>query len=491
MKKLLFQLVTKLPYNQLERTSERGLFSKTPLFCTVSGGQDSILTLFVLLHTMFFPTNSRLSKEKKHETLQIVHCHHFWQKKNILTPRSLFQLSSVFNLPYTLLLPEQQFLTENSTRTWRRRLFCRVINLNQSVLLSTGHTQTDTLETKINHLFRGTSLKSINSSAAQKKLTGYFFSSLVFSTKTFQFQSMEKTKKRAVSLVLPNTRGGRHLKFLVSRTAENFEPNTIVLAKSRFSNSDNTMKSSFTPTPFLRVNNKKQHFMFKECMTQQTRHSFCSEESRNGKKFIFQPEPKRNFSVRGDFQKKLKNSSCFVFYSSSIFLVPRTWKPLQSHHRLTLSKIRNFYVLPVSTDRTNFSIKFSRNQVRHQLLPTLTLLVNKEMSSSFLHFFEILNKDAEVLENQASILYFLLNLLQHVSLMNSENVKYHFLKNQKISGQKVFRKGKDDINISKKLIKQNCQLSIQNLIVQKLYLKSKERELSFLHISTIQKDFLT
>ena len=81
MKKFLLQLLTKLPYKQLERTSERGLFSKTPLFCTVSGGQDSIVTLFVLLHTMSFPRNYRLGQDKKPETLQIIHCHHFWQKK--------------------------------------------------------------------------------------------------------------------------------------------------------------------------------------------------------------------------------------------------------------------------------------------------------------------------------------------------------------------------------------------------------------------------
>lgn len=484
MKKFLLQLLTKLPYKQLERTSERGLFSKTPLFCTVSGGQDSIVTLFVLLHTMSFPTNYRLGQDKKPETLQIIHCHHFWQKKNILTARSLFQLSWVFKLPYTLLLPEKQFLTENSTRTWRKRLFFRLVNLNQSLVLVTGHTQSDTLETKINNLFRGTSLKSVDSSVAQKKLTGYFFSSRVFSPKTsqnFPLQSLEKTKKRSISLVLPKTRGVRHLKFLVIRTPENFEPNTVFSAKTCFSNLGNTRKSSFTH--FLRVNNKNQEFFFKKFMTQYTRLLFFDEESRTGKKFIFKP--------RDTFQKKLKNSSCFVFYSASLFLVPVTWKPLQNKHRLTLSRIRNFYVLPVSTDRTNFSIKLSRNQVRQQFLPTLTLLVNKQISFSFFHFFEILTKDAQVLETEVSLLYFLLNLLQHPTLKNPENILFQFIPPETISGQRVFRNEKDYINLSKNVIKQNCQLSIQNLIIQKLYRKSQERVLSFLQISTIQKDFLT
>ncbi len=486
MKKLLLQLVRQLPYRQLERTSERGIYSKTPLFCTVSGGQDSIVTFFILLHTMSFPTNSFLGKDKKYEIFQIVHCQHFWQKKNILTSRFLFQLSSVFNLPYTLFLPEKQFFTENSTRTWRKRLFFRLVDFNQSLFLITGHNQSDTLETKLNHLFRGTSLKRLDSNGTQKNLTGYFFSSRVFSftSKSYEFgshQSLQKMKKRGVSLVFPKTDALGHSKFMVTLTGANFDPNMFLSSKTRFSYWDDRTNSSFTRKKG--VNKKRQEFFFKKFLSQQTRHSFSVEEPGTGKKFIFQ--------ARSAFQKKLKNSSCFVFYSSSLFLVPRLWKPLQSQHRFAISRIINIYNLPVTTDRTNFSLKFSRNQVRQQLLPTLTLLLNKEISSSFFHFFEILTKDAQVIEKQASLLYFLLSLIEPENLQNPENRRFQILAPQRVSGQRVFQKEKDHINISTNVIKQTCQLSIQNLILQKLYRDSQERDLSFLHISTIQKDFLT
>lgn len=466
MKNLLLELIPELPRSQLVRNFRRGLFAKTPLLCTVSGGQDSIVTLFVLLHIVRFPKLFLLRKNKKIKTLQILHCNHFWQPKNIVTSRFLFQLSFLFNLPYTLFLPEKQLLTENLTRSWRKRLFFRICYLNKSLFLITGHTQSDLIETKLNQLFRGTSLKKLESTVAQKKRSGYFFSYQIFSFKTFQLGSHsnnQKTNKTVISLVLQKMKGVRHSpklrcggkNFFVTKREPDFKFKKVFFKKSDFTFVRNVS--------FVSVSN-------------------CSENSKTGKKLFFQS--------LYPFQKESKNSSCFVFYSSSTFLLPRTLKPLENQARLCVSKISNFYEFPVSIDRTNFSIKFSRNQIRQQLLPIINLLIKKEISSSFLHFFEIFQSDSEVLERQTSLLYFLLTLVQSEVFEKQENFKFSFISFQLIFDQSILKRETKNFILTREIIKQNCQRSIQNLILQKMYRHSQERDLSFVHISTFEQDFL-
>ena len=113
--------------------------------CTLSGGQDSILTFFLLLHN------------SKKDDLQIVYCHHFWQIKNFFSTRFVFQLSCLMKVPYTLILPQTFFLTENESRTWRKKNFCRVSQREHFLTSLTGHTETDILEKHLHNIFRGTS----------------------------------------------------------------------------------------------------------------------------------------------------------------------------------------------------------------------------------------------------------------------------------------------------------------------------------------------
>lgn len=468
MKKLLRELIPESSTNQLARKAVRGRVTKTPLLCTISGGQDSIVTFFVLLHMITFPKPFLLGKNKKITTLEILHCNHFWQSKNIASSRSLFQLSSLFKLPYTLFLPEKQFFTENSTRSWRKRLFFRILYLHKSLVLMTGHTQSDLIETKLNHLFRGTSFKPVDYTVGKRKLSGYFFSCQILSSNTFQVgshPSKQKTNKTVFSRK-------SHFSFVT-----NFS--LVSVSKISVWKLDKTRNS---PSTHFSRRKKHQKFFFKKFRKHQAIQSFCSEISKNGKQLFFQ-----SLDVS---QKKEKNSSCFIFYSSSIVLLPRTSKLLENQGRLSVSRIVKIYDFPVSIDRTNFSSRFSRNQIRQQFLPIITLLIQKEISSSFLHFFEIFKGDSEVIEKQTSLVYFLLTLVQSEIFEKQENRECQIISFQPICDQSTCKGETDNFFGSRKVIKENCQRTIKNVILQKMYRRSQERDLSFVQISKLQQDFL-
>ena len=143
-------------------------FTKNSTLCTLSGGQDSILTFFLLLHS------------QSPEFLYILYCHHFWQFKNFFSARLLFQLSYLVNVSYIVILPQKYFLNENESRNWRKKNFCRVSQLENTVTNLTGHTQTDNLEKKLQNLLRGTSpagLSGWNLVTSQNR-TEIFFSKL-------------------------------------------------------------------------------------------------------------------------------------------------------------------------------------------------------------------------------------------------------------------------------------------------------------------------
>jgi len=145
---------------------------QTNLLCTISGGQDSILTFFILLHIY------------KKDSLQILYCHHLWQIKNFFSARFVFHVSYLIQIPYTLILPQNLVLTENEARNWRKKNFCRFSQLAHIPFSVTGHTETDTLEKTFNNILRGTSPAGFSSSEflqSQNKVN-LFFSSLNLNT---------------------------------------------------------------------------------------------------------------------------------------------------------------------------------------------------------------------------------------------------------------------------------------------------------------------
>ena len=143
-------------------------FTNNSTLCTLSGGQDSILTFFLLLHS------------QPKSFLYILYCHHFWQLKNFFSARLIFRLSYLVNVSYILILPEKNVYNENESRNWRKKNFCRVSQTENILTTLTGHTQTDTLEKNLHNLFRGTSPAGFSGwkLATSKTRTEIFFSEI-------------------------------------------------------------------------------------------------------------------------------------------------------------------------------------------------------------------------------------------------------------------------------------------------------------------------
>lgn len=133
--------------------------------CTVSSGQDSTFAFFLLLHL------------DVQTSVQLLYCNHFWQLKNFLTIRELYQLSYFTNVSYNVIFPKKKVLTENQARDWRKNNFGRFSQLQKMPYVITGHTETDILEKNLNNICRGTSLRSfstINPLTFEKKINFFF-----------------------------------------------------------------------------------------------------------------------------------------------------------------------------------------------------------------------------------------------------------------------------------------------------------------------------
>lgn len=147
------------------------LLLKKRLLCSLSGGQDSSVVFFSLLHT-----------KTTNQYLNIIYCHHFWQAQNFQAAVGIFKLSFALKIPYTLILPNMSLFNENRSRDWRKKTLFRVSTIEHPSILVTGQTETDRLETNFNNLFRGTSSKGFRKSSSQTFQTPIilFFSPFVF-----------------------------------------------------------------------------------------------------------------------------------------------------------------------------------------------------------------------------------------------------------------------------------------------------------------------
>jgi tRNA(Ile)-lysidine synthase TilS/MesJ len=115
-------------------------------------------------------------------SIEIVYCQHFWQSKNFFCSELLFELSWLGELSYTLILSQTSVQSENKARVWRKKNLTRFLQLQKIFSVGLGHTKTDFIEKSINNLLRGTSPKSFSKSVDLnfKYSTNLFFTSLLF-----------------------------------------------------------------------------------------------------------------------------------------------------------------------------------------------------------------------------------------------------------------------------------------------------------------------
>lgn len=409
-----------------------------PFLCTVSGGQDSTLSFFIMV--LFFSNQAQFSQI--HVLLEILHCHHFWQVKNFLTPEILFRVSFLFEVPYTFAFPQSIFKNENIARMWRKQIYLRASFFLKAKILFLGQTQTDTLEKNFNNLFRGTSPNSLSKNKInfQIKSNEMFFPRLI--VKNFQNSFFYKKTKNVTffkhefykKYKYKKSKSPVHKAFSSSFNSEKtknsifFVKNKVLQKKYYFTPYESNFLQRVTDQ-FLNKLNKEVMFVKKENSISIDKHFLVTEISQS---YVF----------------------CFNSFESE------NLKPLSKNSRLIISKIVKILNYPVIVDKTNFSYLYSRNKIRHLFFPLIRDSFNKKFETRVLNFFTLVDDDNKYIEELILDLSLVLTLQEKIlSIQPVSNL----LQN------KIF-------------IKQNI---LRPIFQRKMFIYN-ERTLSFAQISYVQ-----
>ena len=82
------------------------------------------------------------------------------------------------------------------------------------------------------------------------------------------------------------------------------------------------------------------------------------------------------------------------FYKNEYILV----RPFLSLTRFDLKKICNSWKIPLFPDQSNQKLKYQRNRIRKQILPTLRFFFNPQIDTTIYQFIEILNSEQEYMD---------------------------------------------------------------------------------------------
>ena len=394
-----------------------GLKAKTPILAAISGGQDSCVTFFLCLHF------------KKLAALEIVYCNHFWQPKNFFSSGLVFQLSFIFDVPYTLILPQNGVLGENQSREWRKKSFYRLSHLEKIVLTITGHTRTDTFEKNLNHLFRGTSPKGLTESTLliSKKSTGLFFS----------------------------TQNSKPIVLLFGQFSLLFQ-NSLILERHFVHKGNNTLYSKKN-TSQLKATKLKNQFHFSKPKNSENNFLFSTrglKKDHHKKTYYF-------------FEKITSSSFCVSAERHTIQL--NCLKPLENIGRSTVSKFLCLYEFPVITDVTNFSSNFSRNKIRHHVGPFIQFFLKKKTDYRVTQFFKTLNHEHSEIQKELFSLYCL-------ALLAKSEVNEKTQTTNKWCLQPFLSD----------MLSQFLGVGLIKSLLHKIFADYKDIELSFLQMSTLQ-----
>lgn len=185
---------------------------------------------------------------------------------------------------------------------------------------------------------------------------------------------------------------------------------------------------------------------------------------------------------------KQKKSYSFCFSTESINMSVDLHKPLNKNTRFSVSKIVNLYNFPLIVDVTNFSSRFSRNKIRHQLIPFVRSLVHPNVEFLLTNFFKMIDEEHKDREKDVEQVSFILKCL-----------KINFVKNRIASVDRkpsfVSTKAKQKF-LEIPMISQSNSLKIlikkispteSRSVIQKLFLKYKDINLNYRQILELLK----
>lgn len=185
---------------------------------------------------------------------------------------------------------------------------------------------------------------------------------------------------------------------------------------------------------------------------------------------------------------KQKKSYSFCFSTESINMPVYLHKPLNKTTRFSVSKLVKLYNFPLIIDVTNFSSRFSRNKIRHQLIPFVRSLVHSNVEFLLTNFFKMIDEEHKDRGKDVEQVSFILKCLKinfvktriasvdTKSSFVSTEAKQRFLEIPRIS----------QANSLKILIKKISPTESRS-VIQKLFFKYKDINLNYCQILELEK----
>lgn len=302
--------------------------------CGISGGQDSVLLFIILFHL----------KKQWNLNIKVLHFNHFWQKKNFFQSEQVWKLSFIFKTSIYIIPAENYLKNEKKARNWRKKGLKRINSIEKTKKILLGHTASDRIETSFWHLIRGTSSKGLTSLKIK--------TILVVQNQFFNFPLFSIFNKKILYLY---SESHLYRKFLL------FKRNELKNKKSQYKKTNNK-KSKLN---FLLKNN------------------------------IYSNRIYSSFSLRSS-KKKTKTYSFLLFTINTSNTC--IYRPLLRFHRNDIKIFLKKYRIPLISDQSNKSFRWSRNRIRQQLFPIIRFFFNPNSEYLFENFLEITLQENNYIE---------------------------------------------------------------------------------------------
>ncbi len=131
-----------------------------PLLVAVSGGQDSLCLIQLLLDL----------QPKWHWQLAIAHCDHRWRSDSQANADYIEHLAHTWQVPFYRRSAEEIPQTEAAARQWRYHVLTEIAQTHDYPYLVTGHTASDRAETLLYNLIRGSGSDGLQALTWQRPL---------------------------------------------------------------------------------------------------------------------------------------------------------------------------------------------------------------------------------------------------------------------------------------------------------------------------------
>jgi tRNA(Ile)-lysidine synthase TilS/MesJ len=162
------------------------LVSTDLILLAISGGQDSIVILFI-----FFILKNQFSLNFK-----ILYCNHIWDQHSVHSYYHLLKISFCLNINLFYSISLKELKSEEKSRYWRVKNYNRLKTFIKCSTLITGHTLTDQIETFFFNTIRGSGFTG--SLALKQKKNFIDFNKNDFLIEEADLLKFKRTKKKII-----------------------------------------------------------------------------------------------------------------------------------------------------------------------------------------------------------------------------------------------------------------------------------------------------